>query len=54
MHLKLRLCQYAAELNCADSMDNDGDLLIDCNDPNCAADSACQSSGTENCSNGGR
>ena len=29
----LGLCQYAAELNCTDSMDNDGDLLIDCNDP---------------------
>ena len=27
---------------CNDSFDNDGDMLTDCNDPDCASDAACQ------------
>ncbi|MBM4391998.1 MAG: hypothetical protein FJ090_12825, partial [Deltaproteobacteria bacterium] len=31
---------------CLDGNDNDGDGLVDCDDPDCAADSSCTGSGT--------
>ena len=31
----------AGESECADTLDNDGDLLIDCDDPDCGADPVC-------------
>ena len=37
------------ETSCTDGTDNDGDTLIDCDDPDCANDPACQSSGTDPC-----
>jgi hypothetical protein len=30
------------EWSCTDQLDNDGDSLIDCNDPDCAQDPACK------------
>lgn len=40
----------APESLCADDLDNDGDLAIDCNDSDCIADAAC--TGTPVCGNG--
>jgi hypothetical protein len=31
------------ETSCTDELDNDGDLLTDCEDPDCASDPACAS-----------
>ena len=36
--------------DCSDGIDNDGDMLIDCADPDCSSDSSCLESG--NCSDG--
>jgi hypothetical protein len=41
--------------NCANNIDDDGDLLIDCNDPDCSGSPACATPtppGVENCTNG--
>jgi len=35
------------EVNCSDSVDNDGDFGIDCKDPDCAASAACTPGATE-------
>ena len=37
---------------CNNSVDDDGDGAIDCNDTDCAADPACSGTPTEDCSNG--
>lgn len=42
--------QKATEV-CNDGKDNDGDKLVDCKDPDCAVDPACQKTG-EGCSPG--
>ena len=38
----------AQEVNCADGLDNDGDFLTDCADPDCSRDIACEVSATRN------
>ena len=41
------------ETNCTDGLDDDGDTLVDCDDPDCAADPACAAPATEtNCTDG--
>lgn len=42
--------QTPTETSCNDEVDNDGDTLYDCEDPDCARDSACV--GSENCTDG--
>ena len=42
----------AGETNCTDGLDNDSDLLIDCDDPDCAGDPSCNS-GTDFCCSSG-
>ncbi|XP_029439692.1 teneurin-2 [Rhinatrema bivittatum] len=37
-------CNVAMETSCADNKDNEGDGLVDCLDPDCCLQSACQSS----------
>ncbi|XP_016069491.1 PREDICTED: teneurin-2 [Miniopterus natalensis] len=37
-------CSVAMETSCADNMDNEGDGLVDCLDPDCCLQSACQNS----------
>ncbi|MGH7389543.1 MAG: hypothetical protein ACREM3_08800 [Candidatus Rokuibacteriota bacterium] len=39
------MAQKATEI-CNDGKDNDGDKLVDCKDPDCATDAACQKTGT--------
>jgi hypothetical protein len=39
--LLLCACPPAPEADCADELDDDGDGLVDCNDPDCAGDAAC-------------
>ena len=39
------------EISCSDGLDNDGDGLVDCADPDCASNPACQTS-PEICTNG--
>ncbi|XP_035700318.1 teneurin-3-like [Branchiostoma floridae] len=34
-------CGTVAETNCADNLDDDGDMLVDCDDPDCCNDTAC-------------
>ena len=34
-------CPPLAEIECTDGLDNDGDTLIDCDDPDCVNDQAC-------------
>jgi hypothetical protein len=38
----LALSVRALEVNCTDGLDEDGDTLVDCRDPDCAADVACR------------
>jgi hypothetical protein len=38
----------ALETNCADGLDEDGDFLTDCADPDCGLDPACKVSATRN------
>jgi hypothetical protein len=38
--------------SCSDKIDNDGDKLTDCADPECAEDPACKDGGGEGCSPG--
>ncbi len=44
-------CQYPKEV-CDDTIDNDKDSLTDCDDPDCANDSACAPATPEICNNG--
>lgn len=37
--------------NCSNGIDDDGDSLVDCNDPDCACDPACAPSTETNCAN---
>ncbi|XP_019631534.1 PREDICTED: teneurin-3-like isoform X1 [Branchiostoma belcheri] len=34
-------CGTVSETNCADNLDDDGDLLVDCDDPDCCNDTSC-------------
>ncbi|KAI8513442.1 hypothetical protein Bbelb_100810 [Branchiostoma belcheri] len=34
-------CSEISETNCADNLDDDGDLLVDCDDPDCCNDTSC-------------
>ncbi|HCF60279.1 MAG TPA: hypothetical protein DFS52_20060 [Myxococcales bacterium] len=38
------------EVNCVDKADNDGDGLVDCDDPDCATDNACRPKPPKPCS----
>ena len=40
--LSLFSCLPSPEFNCSDGLDDDGDGLVDCNDPDCARDAACE------------
>jgi len=43
----------AGEGNCTDTVDNDGDTLVDCDDPDCGADPACNPNADFCCFAGG-
>ncbi len=42
-------CAASTETSCTDGVDNDGDALVDCDDPDCATDPACAGSGPDAC-----
>ncbi len=44
-------CAAIAMEDCADGIDNDGDMLADCDDPDCAMDAACLPPANDDCAN---
>ena len=47
--ITIRCVGSSAETDCTDGVDNDGDGLIDCDDADCASDTACLPVPVENC-----
>jgi len=51
-YIAIRCIGLSVEVNCSDTVDNDGDGMVDCDDTDCTSDPACAPAPVENCTDG--